>query len=185
MILYDNDKTCWRKKPSTPHLGKIHQRHHLEAGPVKARALRVESTDPAHPLALTEVEAPRKKRRKHWLPHLRKNNACGTVFSRNPPLRSSASLFLLCLLAPTLAGAPSSAFPRSSLIQQAISETLAQTMKELQKGTAPPFPSPCQGGCRLRRLFTLDGGLFYLSMAGLVVCWLMLVYIGWRRMRKR
>lgn len=32
VILYDNDKTCWRKKPSAPLLRKIHQRHFLETG---------------------------------------------------------------------------------------------------------------------------------------------------------
>lgn len=51
-------RTCWRKNLQHHTLGKSTNvtTWKLEA-PVKARALRVESTDPAHPLALTEVEA--------------------------------------------------------------------------------------------------------------------------------
>lgn len=63
------------------------------------------------------------------------------------------------------------------LIQQAISETLAQTMKELQEGDRASLSlSLARADASSAAPLTLDGGLFYLSMAGLVVCWLMLVY---------
>ena len=92
-----------------------------------------------------------------------------------PPLRKlGVLLFLLCLFALALAGGTLYLlFHDLPLIQQAISETLAQTMKELQDAlyadgregivivlqamdaagkdstikhvTAPPFPSPLPG----------------------------------------
>ena len=96
-----------------------------------------------------------------------------------PPLRKlGVLLFLLCLFALTLAGGTFYLlFHDLPLIQQAISETLAQTMKELQEGDRASLSlSLARAEAGSAAPFTLDGGLFYLSMAGLVVCWLMLVY---------
>ena len=96
-----------------------------------------------------------------------------------PPLRKlGVLLFLLCLFALTLAGGTFYLlFHDLPLIQQAISETLAQTMKELQEGDRASLSlSLARADAGSAAPFTLDGGLFYLSMAGLVVCWLMLVY---------
>lgn len=96
-----------------------------------------------------------------------------------PPLRKlGVLLFLLCLFALVLAGGTLYLlFHDLPLIQQAISETLAQTMKELQEGERASLSlslTTAEAGSAAP--FTLDGGLFYLSMAGLVACWLMLVY---------
>ncbi len=96
-----------------------------------------------------------------------------------PPLRKlGVLLFLLCLFALALAGGTFYLlFHDLPLIQQAISETLAQTMKELQEGDRASLSlSLARADAGSAAPFMLDGGLFYLSMAGLVVCWLMLVY---------
>ena len=87
-------------------------------------------------------------------------------------------MFLLCLFALALAGGTLYLlFHDLPLIQQAISETLAQTMKELQEGDRASLSlSLARADASSAAPLTLDGGLFYLSMAGLVVCWLMLVY---------
>lgn len=59
VILYDNDKNVLAEKTfnTTPSEKSTNVTTWKLEAPVKARALRVESTDPAHPLALTEVEA--------------------------------------------------------------------------------------------------------------------------------
>ena len=96
-----------------------------------------------------------------------------------PPLRKlGVLLFLLFLFALALAGGTFYLlFHDLPLIQQAISETLAQTMKELQEGDRASLSlSLARADASSAAPLTLDGGLFYLSMAGLVVCWLMLVY---------
>ena len=96
-----------------------------------------------------------------------------------PPLRKlGILLFLLCLFALALAGGTLYVlFHDLPLIQQAISEMLAQTMKDLQDGDRTSLSlSLARADAGSAAPFTLDGGLFYLSMAGLVVCWLMLVY---------
>lgn len=59
VLLYDNDKNVLAEKTftTTPAEKSTNVTTWKLDAPVKARALRVESTDPAHPLALTEVEA--------------------------------------------------------------------------------------------------------------------------------
>ncbi|WP_455564056.1 discoidin domain-containing protein, partial [Akkermansia massiliensis] len=59
VILYDNNKNVLAEKTfnTTPSEKSTNVTTWKLDAPVKARALRVESTDPAHPLALTEVEA--------------------------------------------------------------------------------------------------------------------------------
>lgn len=59
VILYDNDKNVLAEKTftTTPSEKSTNVTTWKLDAPVKARALRVESTNPARPLALTEVEA--------------------------------------------------------------------------------------------------------------------------------
>lgn len=59
VLLYDNDKKVLAEKTftTTPSEKSTNVTTWKLDAPVKARALRVESTNPAHPLALTEVEA--------------------------------------------------------------------------------------------------------------------------------
>lgn len=94
-----------------------------------------------------------------------------------PPLRKTGVLlFLLCLFALALAeGTLYLIFHDLPLIQQAIAETVAQSVKELQEGgSATAALTHVNAGSTAP--FTMDGGLFYLCAAGLVICWLMLVY---------
>lgn len=94
-----------------------------------------------------------------------------------PPLRKlGVLLFLLCLFALVLAGSTLYLLLHDlPLIQQAIAATLAQTMQELQEGGRASLSLP-QADATAAAPFTPDGALFYLSIAGLAVCWLMLVY---------
>lgn len=94
-----------------------------------------------------------------------------------PPLRKLGVLLsLLCLFALALAGSTLYVlFHDLPLIQQAMAETLAQTIQELQEGGRASL-SPTQADALPAVPLTLDGSLFHLSMAGLAVCWLMLVY---------
>lgn len=96
-----------------------------------------------------------------------------------PPLRKLGVLFfLLCLFALALAGSTLYVFFHDlPLIQQAIAETLAQSMKELQEGGRASL------SLTLTRVntgsgapFAMGGILFYPATAGLLICWLMLVY---------
>lgn len=59
VILYDNDKNVLAERTfhTTPSEKSTNVTTWKLDAPAKARALRVESADPAHPLALTEVEA--------------------------------------------------------------------------------------------------------------------------------
>lgn len=94
-----------------------------------------------------------------------------------PPLRKTGVLlFLLCLFALALAGGTLYlVFHDLPLIQQAIAETVAQSVKELQEGgSAAASLTHVNAGSTAP--FTMDGSLFYLCTAGLVVCWLMLIY---------
>lgn len=94
-----------------------------------------------------------------------------------PPLRKLGVLFyLLCLFALALAaGTLYLLFHDLPLIQQAIAETLTQTIKEVQEGGRASLSlTRVDTGSTLP--FAMDGSLFYPATAGLAVCWLMLVY---------
>lgn len=94
-----------------------------------------------------------------------------------PPLRKTGVLlFLLCLFALALAGGTLYlVFHDLPLIQQAIAETVVQSVKELQEGgSAAASLTHVNAGSTAP--FTMDGSLFYLCTAGLSICWLMLVY---------
>lgn len=100
-----------------------------------------------------------------------------TLPAEIPPLRKLGVLFfLLCLFALALAGSTLYVFFHDlPLIQQAIAETLAQSMKELQEG-GPASLSLTRVNTGSGSLFSMAGSLFYPATAGLVICWLMLVY---------
>lgn len=94
-----------------------------------------------------------------------------------PPLRKiGVLLLLLCLFALALAGGTLYLiFHDLPLIQQAIAETVAQSVKELQEGgSASVALTHVNTGSTVSS--TMDESLFYLGTAGLAICWLMLVY---------
>lgn len=93
------------------------------------------------------------------------------------PLRKIGVLFfLLCLFALALAGETLYVlFHDLPLIQQAIAETAAQAVKELQAGGSASV-SLTHVHAESAVPSAMDGSFFYLCTAGLVICWLMLVY---------